>query len=116
MLADPIVIPIQGTGTSLYRVDVQSGLAKYGTADGLNLVQVRQSTTKTRVRREFRLTTDKLSADPLNPAVNVPKSSSVYLVVDEPIAGFTDTELSNMIASIAAAMVSYKTDFLIGQY
>jgi len=118
MLPDPITFTLDSgaTNTDFIRTGTGNGVGTFTSSNGLNVVTTRQTSTKSRLRREFRLTTDKLSADPLDPSVNVSKSTSVYLVIDEPIVGFSDTELGHMIDAINAAMSSYKTQILVGGY
>jgi hypothetical protein len=58
-----------------------------------------------RNRRTVRLDFNKIAADPLT-AVNAKFTGSVYLVIDSPTSGFTNTELLNQ----AHGLVAYLTD------
>ena len=64
----------------------------------------KQNSTASRFRREVRLSQKKIAADPIS-AVNKEIGLSVYLVIDEPRAGFTDTEID----LLAKALKDYCT-------
>jgi len=117
MLSDPTLISLDGgtTDTSFSRISTGNGVSTYKSPDGLATLLVRQTATKTRLRRELRVTSDKVSADPLNPAVNSGKSASVYIVIDEPTVGFSDVELTNLIGAVTAKIFSVSAAILQGQ-
>lgn len=54
-----------------------------------------------RVRRTVRFDGRKVAPDPLMPDTNVPYSTSVYLVVDAPNAGYSNEELKVAITALA---------------
>ena len=68
--------------------------------EGVNqTVRIQQNTTKQRFRREVRVSRDKIAQNPLT-GVNQEVGASVYLVIDEPRIGFTDSELNDMAISL----------------
>jgi hypothetical protein len=119
MFADPQSISTDGGSTtvSFPRTNLGPGSGQFTGPNGDYVASVRQTSSRSsRLRREIRITQDKLSADPLNPAVNVPKSVSAYLVLDQPLVGFTHTELSNLIVDLTDWLTSVSTQFINGEF
>lgn len=96
MLADPFAITFNGVATNLPRTRMGDGISEYVTADGNLKVTIKQTASKDRFRREVRISQQKVSADPIS-LVNGIKGVSVYMVVDEPKSGFSDTEIGYLI-------------------
>lgn len=92
---DTITLPRTGSGPN-------TGVFSSNT--GEVVVRVSHAVGK-RARRTARLDVQKVAPDPLFPATNVPRSTSVYLVVDAPLTGFTVTELQ----SIAVGLTDWLT-------
>jgi len=63
-------------------------------------------TLNARFRRSFRLNVNKYSTNPLETTKNVAVSASVYLMVDMPITGFTQTELTNIAAALMGLLTA----------
>lgn len=102
--ADPSSVTINGVATSLPRTSSGANSGSFTSADGLVNMAVAHAYGK-RTRRSIRLNQSKISADALIPSQNVKSSMSVYLVVDTPVNGFTNTE----IKYLADALVAYLT-------
>jgi hypothetical protein len=101
MLPDPISLTINAVATAFPRTKNGDGIAVYTTADGMMSVTTKQNVSKDRFRRELRISQRKFAVDPIGANnVNVEKSASFYLVVDEPKAGFSDTELGYIINAL----------------
>jgi len=116
MFADPQAIKQDGTtNVSFPRTGVGNGVGTWTSPDGLMVASVRQTSTKARFRREMRIVVTKVSADALNPAINTPKSASVYLVVDQPIVGFTADELKNAYKAIDSWSAGQIDHLLLGE-
>ena len=97
-LADPQSITIGGTATSLPRTDGPNpGI--FMSADGTTTMRVIPVNGK-RHRRTVRVDFTKIAADPLT-AVNKRVSGSVYVVVDFPVDGFTQTELVDQVKALS---------------
>lgn len=94
--ADPQSIKISGVTTSLPRVSVGNYSSKYASADGTIELEPATQNGK-RVRQTIRLNHSKITADPFVPTTNTKVSSSVYLVVDSPVVGYTDAELKALV-------------------
>lgn len=54
-----------------------------------------------RTRRMVRVDRKKVAADPLT-AINSEMNLGIYLVIDEPPFGFTDTEMWDVVAALSA--------------
>jgi hypothetical protein len=92
MFADPQSVTINAVATSLPRTKLGTTDGVFTSADGKTVMTIKQNSTAKRFRREARLTVSKIAADPLT-AVNQDISTSVYIVIDEPKWGFSDTDL-----------------------
>lgn len=93
MLADPQSITVNSVAKSLARVETAGTRSVYRTADGVFQLVVSHAETKDRYRRMVRVDQKIISADPLDADVSAYKTLGVYFVVDEPLVGFTDTEI-----------------------
>jgi hypothetical protein len=75
--------------------------------------------SKKRNRHQVRVDLTKIAADPYIAAQNVSVSTSVYLVVDEPVQGFTRAELlalvTGFITQLQASSNADLTKFLGGE-
>lgn len=105
MYADPQTVTVGGTAISLPRVPSSNSarLGEFSSNDGNTVLSVRQDKTNNRFRREFRLTSKKIAADPIS-AVNKEASASVIIAIDEPRYGFTDVELVNLFTGLSAQL------------
>lgn len=99
MLADPQSVTVNAVAISLPRTANGVTNNVYTSADGNTSMTTKQNVTATRFRREVRLSNKKIAADPIS-AVNVEKGLSVYLVIDEPRAGFSDAEIGYHIDAL----------------
>nr|UJQ85221.1 MAG: hypothetical protein 2 [Leviviridae sp.] len=113
MLADPQSVTINAVATSLPKTANGPTQNVYTSADGNTAMTVKQNTTASRFRREVRLSQKKIAADPIS-ALNVERGVSVYLVVDEPRAGFSDTEIGYLIDALKAWLTSTNYNKVLG--
>jgi hypothetical protein len=113
MLADPQSVTINAVATSLPRTLMSANQNTYTAADGNTAMVTKQNVTPSRFRREVRLTQKKVAADPIS-AVNAEKSVSVYLVIDEPRAGFSDTEIGYLIEALKSWLISANYNKVLG--
>jgi len=74
---------------------------------------VKQNATASRFRREVRLSQKKVAADPIS-GVNKELGVSVYLVMDEPRAGFSDAEIGYLIDALKAWLTSTNYNKVLG--
>lgn len=101
MIPDPQNLTVSGSAKVLPRVKMGPNTATYSNADGEFTIQTAQYTTKSRFRREYRLTQRKIAADPLT-AINAEMSASIVFSIDEPRVGFSDTELLALVTALLA--------------
>ncbi len=113
MLADPQSVTINAVATSLPKVNNGPTQNKYSSADGNTSLDTKQNVTASRFRREVRLSQKKIAADPIS-ALNKEIGVSVYLVVDEPKAGFSDTEIGYLIDALKAWLTSTNYNKVLG--
>jgi len=107
MFADPTSIAIGatvsstgGTATSLARIRTDGYSSEYRTSDGTNDFAVKHQ-LGSRYRSEVRLNKNATYTDPSTGLV-VPVSASVYLVVNRPTAGFSNSDIKGLINGITA--------------
>lgn len=117
MFSDPQKIKVVGgTEVTVPRVDTGSFKSVYLSSDGLTKLTL--STQNGRRKRHMaRLDVSKVIASTLNPSQNEEASSSVYLVVDRPLTGYTAAELNDLVEGLVGFLsaTSYAaTDKLIG--
>lgn len=91
---DPQKIKIGATEFTLARVSTDGMKSVYSNEDStVQLTISTQETAKSRWRHTIRVDKTKITADAHDTTQNIDVSSSVYLVIDRPRAGFTNTEV-----------------------
>lgn len=102
MFSDPQSITIGTTpgAVSLPRVGAGIGVGNFSSNDGSTQLTV-QNTYGKRTRRVARVDYAKIAVDPLVPANNTKVSASAYLVVDQPVGGFTVAEIKDLVTGLA---------------
>lgn len=100
--SDPISVTINAVAKNLPRTFAPAGSASvFKTSDDEFKAELSHTEIKGRRERHFiRLTQRKIGADPLVPATNIESTASVYLVMDNPKTGFTDTELGYLMKGL----------------
>lgn len=111
--ADPQSVTINSEAQSLPRVAIGSSDATYRKADGTVQLRISHQSNKGRVRRMVRLDQTIIAADPLT-AENDYQKAGVYLVIDEPEVGFTDTQLDYLVDSLIAWLSSANIAKVLG--
>jgi len=91
-LSDPQSVKISGSTISLPRVNTGNFESEYLSADGLTRLKV-ATTNGRRKRQTIRLDLSKITTDPFDSTQNVEVSSSIYIVMDRPPAGFTNEDM-----------------------
>lgn len=104
-LADPQTITVNTVDKTLNLVTPGSDKSIYSTSDEEFKLTVGHQELKTRTRRLVRIDQRVVAADPLT-SVNEYKDLGVYLVIDEPEYGFTDTEIDYVVQALAAWLAS----------
>lgn len=113
MLADPQSVTINSVATSLPKTVNGPTQNVFTSTDGNTYMTTKQNVTASRFRREVRLSQKKIAADPIS-ALNTEKGVSVYLVVDEPRAGFTDLEIGYLIDALKTWLSSTNYNKVLG--
>jgi len=113
MLTDPQSVTVNAVAIPLPRTQMGATQNGYTSADGNTQMTTKQNVTASRFRREVRLSQKKIAADPIS-AVNTEKGVSVYLVVDEPRAGFSDIEIGYLIDALKAWLTSANYNKVLG--
>lgn len=101
MFTDPQSVTIDGVAQSMPRVSTGLSDATYRTADETHQLRISHQASKGRKRRMVRLDKTVIAADPLS-AENASQKLGVYLVIDEPIFGFTDSDIDKVIDGFVA--------------
>lgn len=100
--SDPQTIKINTVDKICNLVEPGTNKSVYATADEeIKFTISHQATTKDRTRRLARVDQRVVAADPLT-SKNEYKTAGVYLVIDEPEYGFSDTDLNNIVQGLVA--------------
>lgn len=112
-LSDPQVITINAVPTNCNNT-VNDGLSSTYTSDDRNLdFKVSHIEAKTRFRRMVRLDQKAIKADPVT-GLNQLVSQSVYLVLDHPVTGFSNTEIDYLTQALKTWLTSANVLKLLG--
>lgn len=103
--SDPQSLTINAVAISLPRTSSGVNSGTFSSSDGTTRMSVSHAYGK-RTRRTIRLDLSKVSTDPLLPSQNVRLTSSIYLVIDAPIAGYSNTELKQAADGFLAALTA----------
>lgn len=97
---DPQKVKFDGTTeTEVPRVNTGNFESTYQSSDGLGVLKIATSNGR-RKRHTVRLDLSKITADPFDTTQNALISTSAYLVVDRPLAGFTNAELKKLVEGL----------------
>lgn len=95
--ADPIKFkPDNTTEVECPKVNTGNFLSEYLAADGLTRVKI-FTTNGRRRRHEIRVVLSKMTTDPFDSSRTIEVSTSIYLVVDKELVGFTNAELKKAV-------------------
>lgn len=98
--SDPQSVTVDGSGAkSLARTGSGINAGTFTSNDGVVQLSVSSALGK-RIRRTARINLSKIAADPLISSQNIKYSSSVFIVVDQPITGFTVAELTTLVTGL----------------
>lgn len=115
MFSDPISVTVAGSAKSMPRVQSDGKKSIYSTADGLFQFTIsHQSVSGNRLRTMARIDQQAIVPDPLT-AVNDYEKMGVYVVIDRPLAGFTSTQVNDLIAGFKTWLDSTVVGKLYGQ-
>lgn len=95
-LADPQTLTVNTVAKTLNRIKSDGYSAEYATDDEAFKMKISHQDSKNRTRRMVRIDQRVVAADPLT-SINEYKTLGVYLVIDEPEYGFSDTEIDYVV-------------------
>lgn len=99
MFTEPQTVTVATVAKTLPRVAFGDRSGSFETADGAFKLQISHN-LRNRNRRTARLDITKTAADPLLDGVSRPYSMSVYMVVDHPQVGFSNTEVVDNLQAL----------------
>lgn len=102
MFSDPQTVTVNAVAQVLAAISREKNSSLYREDVAEYELQISHSEGAKRNRRVVRLNHTKVTADPFVPAQNVEVGASIYLVIDHPVAGFSNTELSNDALGLTA--------------
>lgn len=105
MLADPQVITIDGTAHSCAKISQGTESALYRNGDTTVVFRTSHQHNKGRTRSMVRVDQSKIAEDPLT-AENMRLGTGIYLVIDKPDIGFSETEIVNIYTGLAALLTA----------
>jgi hypothetical protein len=106
MFSDPQTVTVNAVAQTLPAISRDVGSSKYREDNGEYEMVISHQETGKRNRRVVRLNRKITTADPFIPAQNVTASHSVYVVIDHPIAGFSNAEIDDDVAGLVGWLTS----------
>ncbi|DAD52188.1 TPA_asm: coat protein [ssRNA phage Zoerhiza.1_30] len=103
--ADPQAVTISGTTVSMPRTGSGASSGEFTSSDGTTQLAV-SSTNGKRQRRVIRLTSNKITSDPLVANQNQRVRMMTYLVVDTPVNGYTVAEAKAVVDGLVAYLAA----------
>ncbi len=103
--SDPQSITINSVANSLPRVSSGVNSGDFQSNDGAIHLTISHSYGK-RTRRVIRVDQKKLSSDPYVPANFKDTRLGAYLVIDQPLTGFTNTEVKYLVDGLTAYLTA----------
>lgn len=94
MLTSPQTVTVATVPYTMNKIESNKNDSTYSTDDQSYQLIVSHQFTKNRQRHLARVNHKVVAADPLT-AENSYQSAGIYLVIDEPLYGFSDTQLLN---------------------
>lgn len=106
MFADPQSITINTVEKSLVKVKPEANQSMYQTADEAFKMRLSHQDAKNARRRHMaRIDERKVAADPIT-AENDYVNCGVYIVIDEPEYGFSDSEIAYLVSGLTDWLAS----------
>lgn len=114
MFADPQTVTVNAVAQTLAAVSREPMKSTYREDIGEYELVISHQEGAKRDRRTVRLNRKAVTTDPFIPAQNVEVSHSVYIVIDAPIAGFTNAEIKDDVLGLCAWLTSANTLKVLG--
>ena len=103
--ADPVKVKPGETEKECPRVSTGDFQSVYLSEDGLTNVTISTQNGK-RKRHVARIDLSKLTSNPFDESQKVEVSSSAYVVIDRPLAGFTNAELKTLVEGLTTFLTA----------
>jgi hypothetical protein len=115
MFVEPQTATINAVAKTMARMGnpFSSNIGVFKTTDGEVTLEIKQGKSKRRFNREAVLTQVKNFADPLT-GLTTQISASAKIVVNEPLTGFTDTELAYLLTALTSWFSAGNRDKMLG--
>jgi len=115
MFADPQTVTVNSVAKVMPRVTSNGKSSTYALADGTFILNISHQNTKDgRVRSMVRIDQKAIVPDPLT-SVNDYETLGFYVVVDRPSAGFSSTDVNNLITGLKTWLDSTAVGKVFGQ-
>jgi hypothetical protein len=114
MFADPQSVTVNSVAQSMPRVENDGRKSIYQKSDGTYTLTISHTPSKDRVRSMARVDQRAIVPDPLT-SVNDFETLSFYVVLDRPLAGFSMTQVEQLIAGVKTWLDNTAIDRLFGQ-
>jgi hypothetical protein len=111
-IAEPIKIKPLGVEVELPRVKTEGFGSTYRKDDGTVVVTVSSQFVSDRIRTKVRLDVSAITTDPFDTSQNKENTASVYVVIDRPIAGFTNTQIKEAAESLFTLLTATSSTVL----
>lgn len=99
MLTSPQTVTINGVASTCNKIEDSKNASVYATDDGNVKLTVSHQESKSRFRRMARIDKRVIAADPLT-AVNAYQKLAAYVVIDEPLNGFSDADIAFVVEAL----------------
>jgi len=114
MLTDPQVVTVNAVAKSMPRIASEGRKSTYQMNDQTFTLTLSHTPAKDRVRSMARIDQRAIVPDPLT-AVNDWETLTVYLVIDRPLAGFSVTQVDQLLAGFKTWLDTTASGKLFGQ-
>jgi predicted Zn-dependent peptidase len=112
-LTDPQTITVNSVEQTLNRIKSDGYRSEYADTDEEFKMTISHQESKSRTRRMVRVDQRVVAADPLT-SVNEYKSLGVYVVIDEPEYGFSDTEIDYVVQALTDWLTTANVTKVLG--
>jgi len=115
MFSDPQSLTVATVAQSMPRIETSGQKSTYQKADQTFTFQIsHQATSGNRVRSMVRVDQRAVVPDPLT-SVNDYENLGVYLVIDRPLAGFSSTQVNDVVQALKTWLDSTAVGKLYGR-
>lgn len=115
MFTDPITLTVNSVAQTMPRIETNGQQSVYQKADQTFTLKIsHQNASGNRVRSMVRVDQRAVVPDPLT-AVNDYENLGVFLVIDRPQAGFTVTQVDQLVQGLKAWLTSTAVGQLFGR-